>query len=161
MNNITENSLEQPAQGLQREADDVVLLAVDEPLDAAVGIVELVDHLLRVELGAERVVDAVDGVGDVGLGVLQQIGDLGADDRAHRTDEHQQQEDRTEQDQRRRPAAPPAAASQAVDTGFDRQRAEQRDQQQQHQAVDPIPQVLHQPGAQEPDPEHDDRRHDP
>ncbi len=84
--------------------------------------VEVVDDLLRVEFRAERVVDRVDRVADVGLGVLEQIGDLRADQRADRSDEDSGSEQHTEQDERGRAAASPAAsAMESVDPRLDRE----------------------------------------
>ena len=103
----------------QRELDGLVALRPDELLDRAVRIVELVDHLRGVDVGAERVVDEIDGVGDVPVGFLEQVGDLRSDERADRGDEQQEREQHAEQDGDGRSSAPPSPCGEPVDAGFD------------------------------------------
>ena len=66
--------------------------------------------------------------------------------------------DDAEQDQCRRPAPPPAPRRQPVDTGFDGEREEQRDQQQHHQPAEVLPQRHGGDGDEEAEPEQRDRR---
>ena len=90
MNSSTDNIWKITADDGQRQPHRLVALRLDELLDTTVGIVELVDHVLRIDVRAEVVVEEVDGVGDVGIGLRQQVGDLGADERAHCAGEDQE-----------------------------------------------------------------------
>ena len=142
--------------------DDVVLLAVDEPLDRSVVAVEFVDDLLWIERRVEGVVDRVDRVADVRLGVLEQVGDLGADQGAHRADERRDREQHSEQDQRGRTAPPPTApAVEPIDTRLDRQRQEQRDEDQEAEAGQPVPDPPQHGDGDVADPEEGDRPNHP
>ena len=141
---------------VERELDRFVALRLDELLHGAVGIVELVDHLRGVDLGAERVVDEVDGVGDVAVGFLEQLGDLGADERADRGDEQQERDHHAEQDRDRRSPAPPAAGGEPVDAGLDGEREEQRHEQQHEQRRQSVEHVAERERQDEARPEHGD-----
>ena len=121
-----------------------------------VGVVELVDHLLGVEVRAERVVDGIDGVPDVGLGVLQQVGDLRSDERADGDDEDEEHCGDAEQDERRRRPAPPTPPGEPVHARLDGERQEHRDDEQHEQAVQLAPEVADGEGDEESAPENDD-----
>ena len=99
------------------------------------GIVELVDHVLRVDLGAERVVDEVDRVGDVAVrSSASRSATCVPTSVPIATDEEQERDQDAQQDRDRRPSAPPAARREPVDARLDRQREEQRHEQQDEQA---------------------------
>ena len=101
------------------------------------------------------------GTGDVALGVGQQLGDLRPDERADGGDEQEEDDHDPEQDQRRRRAASPAAAGEAVDSGLDGQRQEQRDRQEDDEVVEPGPDRPDDEGGEGTRPEDDRRRDDP
>ena len=110
---------------------------------------------------AERVVDRVDAVGDVRLGVLQEVGDLRAHQRPDRADEHQEHRHHTEEDQRRGAAPTPTASGQPVDTGLDGKGQEHRDGQEHEEAAQLAPDEPNGHRREEPAPEDDDGRDDP
>ena len=154
--------LQQAAERGDRQLHGVVLLVADELLHRPVGVVEVLDR----SRAASRFVPNVslivlDGVGDVRLGVRQQVGDLRADERADGDDEHEEHRQHAEQDQRRRRAPPPAPPGQPVDAGLDGERQEHRDGEQDEEAVELAPEEAHGEGAEEPAPEDERRRHDP
>ena len=153
--------LQQRAEGRDGQPHGLVLLIVDEPLDGAVGVVEVVDHLLGVEVRPERVVDRVDGVGDVRLGVLEQVGDLRADERPDRADEHEEHRQHPEEDQRRRAPSPPPPLGQPVHAGLDGQCEEHRDGQQHDEPAQLAPEEREGHRREKPAPEDDDGRDDP
>ena len=102
--------LQQHAERGDRQLDRVALLVLDELLHGAVGVVEVLDDLLGFDVQPERVVEELDRVGDVALGVREQLGDLRPDERADGGEEDDERDEDAEQDRRGRRPAPPAAA---------------------------------------------------
>jgi len=48
-------------------------------LHPTVGVIELKDHILRIDLCSDTVVDELDGVGDIGVRFRQEFGNLCSD----------------------------------------------------------------------------------
>ena len=112
-------------------------------------------------MGAERVVDRVDAVGDVSVGVLQKVGDLRAHERSDRADERQEQRHHAEEDQGRGAAPAPTPPGQPVHAGLDGESEEQRDGQEHEEAAQLAPEEPNCHRPEKPAPEHDDGRDDP
>ena len=161
MNSSTENSCSSTPSAVTDRLMALACWSLMNSWTEPFGIVEVLDDRAGVEVGAERVVDRLDGVGDVLLGVRQQVGDLRGDERADGGDEQDEQPEDPEQDQRRRRAPPPAPAGQPVDAGLDGEGQEHRDGDEHEQAVQAVPEEAGSDRAEEAEPEHDHRRHHP
>jgi hypothetical protein len=149
-------SLQDDAEGGDREPQGAVALALDELLDAPLRVVDLGDHVLGIDVLVEVVVDPPDGAGDVLLRVPEEVGDLRADQRPDRGEEEEERAEHAEEDDDGRAATAPPARRQPVDPGLDREREEQRHEQQDEQAAQAAEQVPAGDRREEAEPEQRD-----
>ena len=148
--------LEQRAQRRDSELHRTVGLRVEEVAHGSVRVVERVDHLVGVEIGAEVVVEKRHHVGHVAVAIVGEFACLVGDEGAHDGDEPDGHQSDGSEDEAGRKTARHAAACQAVGARFDRERDEQRNDEQEEEPEETVPQFLHEHGAKEAEPQQED-----